>query len=59
MGATFTKLKSFWKLKNCSVYLSNIESKVDEGFLRITHPDKALQRAKELNKEIETDREKF
>jgi hypothetical protein len=59
MGATFTKLENHWYLKGCTIYLSNIESKIDEGFLRITHPDKERQDVEKFKKEINSDSNKF
>lgn len=59
MGATFTKLESFWNVKGYYIYLSNIESKVDEGFLQITHPDKLRQRVIESVEKGKSDRDKF
>jgi hypothetical protein len=59
MGATFEKLVDSWDLKECSIYLSNVEDKITEGFLRITHPDKTRQDVEEVKKKIGSDRDKF
>ena len=59
MGAKFEKLEAFWNVGGCSIYLSNIGSKVNRGFLMITHPDKVRQDAEESRKKGKSDRDKF
>jgi hypothetical protein len=59
MGAKFEKIISFWDIRGHSIYLSNISSKIDEGLLLISHPDKIRRDAEKSGKESKSDRDEF
>jgi hypothetical protein len=59
MGATFDRVSNFWDIRGHSMYLTNISSKIDEGFLRICHPDQVRRDIEKSKREGKSDLDKF
>jgi hypothetical protein len=59
MGATFDKVSNFWNISGHSIYLTNIGGKIDEGFLRVCHPDQVRRDIEKSRKEGKSDLDKF
>lgn len=59
-GAKFEKIISIWNMSGGEViYLTNMHSKVTEGFLRASSSSKAKRDSDSLKKRIDKDKEKF
>jgi len=59
MGASFDRVSNIWDIRGHSMYLTNISSKIDEGFLRICHPDQVRRDIEKSKKEDKSDLDKF